>query len=77
MANLTKITRTVLQLSGVPQNIVKSAYFYEDCSSNSYIEHRITPHKEQSNLDEDFTFDNWVIGEYPELEGQTILIYIG
>lgn len=76
MAKLTKITRTVLSYSEIPEDIADSYSTFNCVSQDCYVEVRITPRNEQDNFDDNFSFENWVIDEHPELEGQTILIKI-
>jgi hypothetical protein len=74
--NLKKIERTVLSYCEIPEKIAETCSAIQDTSCDVYVEYRITPVKEQAGFDDDFTLDNWLVKEHPELEGRTILIHI-
>lgn len=76
MATLKKITRTVLSYCEIPEDIVNESNLFSEVTTNTYVEVRITPFDEQIEYDDVFQFENWVIKEHPELEGQTILVHI-
>ena len=48
----------------------------KEASCDSYVKYNITSKKDQAKYDDDFAFDNWVIQEYPELEGKNVMIHL-
>lgn len=73
--SLKRITRTVLSYCEIPEHISESSYLAQ-YGCGCYVEHTITPRKEQPGYSDDFSLDNWIIDTYPDLEGMTILIDI-
>lgn len=76
MSKLKRITRTVLSYCDIPEKIVDQTNFLEEAHNNAYIEHRVLRKEERKEYGGYLALDNWIIGKYPELEGQTILIEI-
>lgn len=72
---LQKKTWKVLSYCEIPQEITQDHWISEN-NPDSYIELSITPRPEQINYDDKFEIENWIIDNYPELEGKTILIHI-
>ena len=73
---LKEITRKVVSYCEIPQDITEKDYSVNEASCDSYIEIEVTSREEQKKFDDDFDMINWIINEYPELEGETILIHI-
>ncbi len=68
-------TWSILKFSDIPEEMADCPQLCE-VSNDVYIEHEVTSKIEQERFDDDFTLDNWIIENYPELEGQTILIHM-
>lgn len=68
------ITRSVLSYCNIPESIRKN--YFQEQYPDSFVEYSITSKEEQAKFDDDFSLDDWIIKNYPELEGQTILIHI-
>jgi len=74
---LKTIQRTVLSFCDIPDDIREAAdYLFSGQSCDCYIEYRITPKKYQNENPYGYDLDNWLISEYPEIEGRTILIHL-
>ncbi len=72
---LYKIQRTVVSYCAMPEEVTKDSHLSE-LPCDVYYEYSVTRKSEQMSFDDDFSVDNWIIDNYPELEGQTILIHI-
>ena len=74
---LKTIQRTVLEFRDIPDEIRQAAdYLFSGQSTDCYIEYRITPKKYQNGNPHGYDLDNWLISEFPEIEGRTILIHL-
>lgn len=73
---LKEITRKVLSYCDIPEEIAKSCASLEETACDTFIEYEVTSKERQKDFDDDFTLDNWIIKNWPELEGVTILIEI-
>ena len=73
---LKEITRKVVSYCEIPQEITEKDYSVNEASCDSYIEYEVISKTKQSEFDDDFDMANWIIDNYPELEGETILIHI-
>ena len=69
-------TYEVLSYCAIPEKIAETYSRFEECTCDVFIEHKVTPRHDQPKYDDDFTLDNWIIQNKPELEGKTILIHI-
>lgn len=76
MKKLQEITRKVLSYCDIPEEIARTNSSLEENSSDTYVEYEVTSKAEQAKFDDDFALDNWIIKNYPELEGTKILIHI-
>jgi hypothetical protein len=69
-------TWKVLSYCEIPREITEKDDITSEAPCDSYIEHTITPKDKQKEYDDDFDLDNWIIDNYPEAEGETILIHM-
>ncbi len=72
---LKYINLPVISYCEIPDEIKETGIF-EEASCDNYIKYNITKKEEQVKYDDDFAFDNWVIENYPELEGEDIMVHI-
>ncbi len=75
MKKLEEISCKVLSYCDIPENINCTGCLSET-SPDTYIKLSVTSKKDQKKYDDDFSLDNWIIKNYPELEGKDILIHI-
>lgn len=71
---LKTIQRTVVSCCDIPEEISMTNWAIKEGHAGYMVEHRVTPVNEQEKYDSDFSLDNWLIQQNPELEGRTILI---
>lgn len=65
----------VVSYCEIPDEITERHHISE-YMCGCYVPYTITSKEEQKKFDDDFELENWIINEYPELEGQNILIDI-
>lgn len=68
-------TFKIISWCRIPEKIT-NGHWISSFQNGCYVPFICTPAKEQENYDDDFSLDNWIISEYPELERQQILIDI-
>ena len=73
---ITRINRTVISYCDIPEKIRQSNTAINEASCDVYVSYNVTPQNKQADFDDDFDLDNWIIKNWPELEGRTILIHI-
>ena len=73
---LTMITRRVLSYCGIPEEVAETNSSLKEASCDTYVDHVVTSREDQKGYDDDFTLDNWIIDNWPSLEGDNILIHI-
>jgi hypothetical protein len=76
MKKLKEITRKVLSYCDIPKGIAKENPSINEASCDVYVEYDVTSKEEQAKFDDNFDLANWIIKNYPELEGTKILIHI-
>lgn len=76
MNKLKEITRKVLSYCDIPEDVAGTSTALGEGSCDSYIEYEVIPKSEQGKYDDDFTLGNWIIKNYPEVEGTKILIHL-
>jgi len=69
------ISRPVISYCDIPEEIIQTTHL-EGFSCDCYVDYEVTSKIEQSKYSDDFSLANWIIGNYPELEGQKVLIHI-
>lgn len=70
-------TYSVISYCDLPEEIAEAAdSSFAHQSNDCFIEYTVTPKAEQGKYSDDFTLDNYLIDQRPELEGRTILIHI-
>ena len=60
----------------ITQGIRDSNCSINEVSCDTYVKYNVTPKSEQEKYDDNFDLDNWIIENYPELEGKYVLIHI-
>jgi len=73
---LKEITRKVISYCEIPRHITADNFQLNEASCGSYIDFKVMSRQFQDEFDDDFTTDNWIIDNYPELEGEEIFIHI-
>lgn len=69
-------TWKVISYCEIPEEIREENSSLEEAKCDSYIEYSVTSKESQKNYADNFDLDNWIIDNYPELEGEEILISI-
>lgn len=73
---LKEITRKVISYCDIPEKIAQENSRLSETSCDVYVEYEVTSAQSQEGYDDNFDLDNWIIENYPELEGQKVLIHI-
>lgn len=72
---LKKINGYVVNLTSIPEDILDTTSLYE-LGQDSYSKLEITLKSERHKYSDDFTLEDYLLEEYPEIkEGDTIYIY--
>lgn len=76
MIELKEQTYKILSYCDIPENIRETCSSLEETSNDVMVEYTITSEEDQQKYTDDFTLDNWILKEHPDLAGQKILIHI-
>lgn len=74
--SLKEIKRKVLSYCDIPEIISEDSPVLKYASNDVYVEYEVTSTEEQKKFSDNFDLANWIISEYPELEGEKIFIHI-
>ena len=74
--NLPVLKLPVISYCDIPEEISEEDAKLQETSPDSYIKIEVISKEKQRNYDSDFSLENWIIDEYPELEGNEVLIHI-
>ncbi len=66
----------VISYCKLPEEISEKNSSINEASCDSYIKYKITSKNDQDKYDDNFDLDNYIIEQFPELEGKEILIHI-
>lgn len=66
----------VLSYCEIPEEISENHSLLNEGSCDVYVKFNVTSKEEQSKFDDDFELENWIIQQYPEVEGLDILIHM-
>lgn len=72
---LTQINLPVLSYCEIPQELTEDDAISHN-QPDSYVIHPVTSKEEQEKYTDNFEITNWIIENYPELEGKDVLIHI-
>lgn len=70
------LTIPVISYCSIPEKIAQSNSTLMEASCDVYVKHNVTKKTEQEKYDDDFSLDNWIIKNFPDLEGQDVLIHL-
>ncbi len=73
---MKEIIRKVLSYCEIPEEITEKNYSVNEASCDSYIEFKVISREDQAKYGDNFDMTNWIIDNYPEVEGETIFIHI-
>jgi hypothetical protein len=75
MDKLETIVKKVLSYVDIPEELVQNSRFQEH-GTDVYIDYKITPVEERYKYSDDWSLDDWIIENYPELISEEFLIHI-
>ena len=73
---LTEINCKVLSYCEIPEDIAQENSSINEASCDSYIQYNVTSKEDQAEYDDNFDLDDWIIENYPEVEGKIIMIHV-
>lgn len=73
---LEELNIKVISYCEIPEDIRDNCSRLQETSCDSYIMYNVISKLDQNKFDDDFEVENWIIENYPELEGKDILIHI-
>ena len=73
---LKEKTYKVLSYCSIPRDIANSCGSLTETSCDTFVEYSVSSKATQEKYDDDFTLDNWLLEQQPDLAGQTILIHV-
>lgn len=66
----------VISYCEIPEDIRENHSVLSEASCDVYVKLNIISKEEQVKFNNDFELENWIINNYPEVEGKEILIHM-